>query len=622
MTTPPSIDRSAAVRWLMADLIQWHQRENKPDWWAHFRRLYALDDRDFIEDADCLGGLHLIGEVDRVKRSIVWRYEFPADQDHKFKVGDVVYDPHRSREPSGSTGKQVLHSAGTIVAIDEAAGTIDLQRGSRNEGSHPTALIPGKPYGTTQLEVALQRIAKELLADPGGLGDGQYLAVRRLLHRVPPALAGERSLESVIESLGASQAFIESAALLDRSPLIVQGPPGAGKTWALARAVIACAAAGQSVGLCAFKHESIKAMIGAIREALTDPTVARMLADGGVALRIMRKIGDAESVEEDESGFVTETESNPAIAAAIENRSHSIIAGTAWLFAREQLAERLDVLFIDEAGQISLATACAAATAARNVVLVGDPQQLAQPGKVIHPPLPSPAIDAHPFGAGASALSHVLAGRATIPASEGIFLDQTQRLHPEICEFISISMYDGRLVSADHCARRVIIDADGHQQAGIRWHPVEHVGNKLNSVEEVDAIRAIVRGFEGATRVAKDGTVVPLAPGDVMVVAPYNSQVNDLRAALPDCRVGTVDKYQGLEAPIVIVSLTASSSDDVPRGLEFLLSTNRLNVAVSRAQSLCIIVGSPSLLATRCNSVHQLELVNVLCRYVEMAEVL
>jgi uncharacterized protein len=148
------------------------------------------------------------------------------------------------------------------------------------------------------------------------------------------------------------------------------------------------------------------------------------------------------------------------------------------------------------------------------------------------------------------------------------------------------------------------------------------VGNKLNSVEEVDAIRAIVRGFEGATRVAKDGTVVPLAPGDVMVVAPYNSQVNDLRAALPDCRVGTVDKYQGLEAPIVIVSLTASSSDDVPRGLEFLLSTNRLNVAVSRAQSLCIIVGSPSLLATRCNSVHQLELVNVLCRYVEMAEVL
>lgn len=625
MTEPSTIDRAAAARWLMADLVQWHQREAKPEYWAHFERLLKHDDRDFIEDAECIGGLRLVGEVDRVDRSIVWRYEFPADQDHKFEVGDAVFDPHSARiavsgtaQREGATARP--RQAGTIMAIDEEKGTIDLKRGATSAASHPTALIPRGPIGTEELQLALRRVAGQLLADPSGLGAGPYLAVRRLLHRVPPTFVGGRTLASATATRDASANFIALASELDQSCLVVQGPPGAGKTWALARAVIQCVAAGQTVGLCAFKHETIKTMVKAIRDALLDPDVSRTLVEGGVPLRIMRRVSGDESISADKDGLVTEVKEPQRITAALAEESHRVVAGTAWLFAPEELDEKVDVLFIDEAGQMSLATACAAATAARSVVLVGDPQQLAQPGKALHPPLPSPASELYPFGAGASALSHVLAGRATIPPMEGIFLDRTQRLHPEICRFISDAMYDGRLESADHCAHRVIIHADGRREAGIRWHPVEHVGNKLSSSEEVEAIREIVRELEGASQVTKDGSIARLEPSDVMIVAPYNAQVNDLRAALPGRRVGTVDKYQGLQAPVVIVSLTASSADDVPRGLDFLYSTNRLNVAVSRAQSLCIVVGSPSLLAARCNTVRQLELVNVLCRYVEMAE--
>jgi len=271
---------------------------------------------------------------------------------------------------------------------------------------------------------------------------------------------------------------------------------------------------------------------------------------------------------------------------------------------------------------MSLANALAIATSAKSVVLVGDPQQLAQPGKGAHPLLPEPAEDFFPLASGASALEHVLAGRATIPTDEGIFLDITFRLHPEICKFISEAMYDGRLEHADNCRNRAITLASGQRETGVRWCPVEHDGNKISSPEEVAAIEQIVRQFEGSSITNKSGLTRPInSAHDIMLVTPYNSQANDLHRALPNLRVGTVDKFQGLEAPIVIFSLVASTSEDVPRGLEFLYSTNRLNVAVSRAKTLCIVVGSPRLHAAKCNSVKQLQLVNVLCKYAEMAQI-
>jgi superfamily I DNA and/or RNA helicase len=273
------------------------------------------------------------------------------------------------------------------------------------------------------------------------------------------------------------------------------------------------------------------------------------------------------------------------------------------------MAEGLDTLVVDEAGQLSLANVVAVAPAASNLILVGDPRQLAQPSK-----------GTHPDGAGASALDHVLDGATTMPSHVGLFLDRTWRLHPDICTFISEQVYDGRLEAEAHCSNQRVADGALLGGTGLRWLPVQHEGNRTSSVEEAEAVGEVYRALLGRDWTDHDGEQHTIGRDEILVVAPYNAQVRQLADHLPDeARVGTVDKFQGQEAPVVIVSLAASSAEDVPRGMEFLYSRNRLNVAVSRAKALCVMVGSPSLLDVRCRSVEQMRLANVLCRYVEMA---
>ena len=622
MTTSLGL-RDQSTKWLLADLLLWHQREARPDWWLYFERILTYEAQQFIDDADCLGGLELISEVGAVDKSIIWRFSFPSDQDYKFKIGDEVFDPmsaHHDAFHLGDGSDQKFPSpkkVGEIVFINETDGMIDLKRGKAQGLPTAVAFMPSARINDVVIRGALQRLAQVVIDDQSSSG-AIYRAARALLGLQKPKFRLGANLKPVVGEI-ASARFIRLAPLLDNSYLVVQGPPGSGKTWALARAVIECVIAGQTVGLCAFKHESLKSMVDAIVEAYRDPAIASQLKGSSKNLQIIRKVSTEKDFSEVAIAMTTETAKNQDVDEAIRAGTHQIAAGTAWLFTRSEMPE-LDVIFIDEAGQMSLANAVAVATAAKNLVLVGDPQQLAQPGKGSHPLMPEESSEFFPLGAAASALQHVLNYHETIPEDEGIFLDVSQRLHPDICGFISEAMYGGRLESATHCANRSIVMADGSRETGIRWCPIEHEGNKMYSTEEVDAIKKIVNQFVGATRTDRKGEVRTLSESDIMVVAPYNSQVNDLRIALPNCQVGTVDKFQGLEAPVVIVSLTASSSEDVPRGMEFLYSSNRFNVAVSRAKALCIVVGSPRLLAARCNSVRQLQLANVICRYVEMAK--
>jgi len=624
MTWTSEHSREAAARWLMADLLEWHQREARPEWLMHFQRIKEYDEQDFIESGDCLGGLSLVGQVGTIAKSNIWQFQFPSDQDHKFKEGDTVFDPQPARIElfTGIDDDQQfpeLVRVGEIVDIDDSQGTIDIKIGKAQKQPTATAFVQGPPITTTEIRRALQRLAQAVIDEPTSPSNVKHRGAIALLRRDQPQFRDGASLKPQADEL-ASDRFIRLAAKLDHSYLVVQGPPGSGKTWALSRAVLECVAAGQRVGLSGFKHETMKAMIDGIRDALKDPLVDSRLKGLVEPVRAIRKIESKEKPVIDPTGFVTEVTDNTDVDDALQLITHQIAAGTAWLFSRPAMPE-LDIVFIDEAGQMSLANALAIATSARSVVLVGDPQQLAQPGKGAHPILPEPADELFPIASAASALEHVLAGRATIPPDEGIFLDVSFRMHPDIRKFISEAMYDGRLENADHCRNRMITLANGQRETGIRWCPVEHLGNKTSAAEEVEAIKKIVRQFDGGTLTDKSGHSRPTeARNDIMVVTPYNSQANDLRRELPNLRVGTIDKFQGLEAPIVIVSLVASTSEDVPRGLEFLYSANRLNVAVSRAKTLCIVVGSPQLLAAKCNSVKQLQLVNVLCKYAEMAQ--
>jgi uncharacterized protein len=292
---------------------------------------------------------------------------------------------------------------------------------------------------------------------------------------------------------------------------------------------------------------------------------------------------------------------------------YQLAAGTSWLFARSQHHELFDLLFVDEAGQLSLASTAAAGTAAKSMVFLGDPQQLPQVTQA-----------EHPGGSGASVLEHLLQGESTITAGRGVLLTESWRMHPDVCAFVSERSYDGRLRSRDACAqRRVDAPVGALSRTGIRMLKVEHERRSQASPEEAQAIAAACRDLlDGATVTDDKGETAALLPGNIMVVAPYNLAVRLIEEAVPaGVRVGTVDRFQGQQAAVVFYALTCSSGEDVPRGLDFLFNANRLNVAVSRAECLAVLVHSPRLLDADCRTLDAMGLVDGVCRFGEMAEV-
>jgi uncharacterized protein len=249
--------------------------------------------------------------------------------------------------------------------------------------------------------------------------------------------------------------------------------------------------------------------------------------------------------------------------------------------------------------------------AADSIVLLGDPQQLEQPLQGTHPP-----------GVDSSALQHILDENETISPDAGLFLSETWRLAPAACQFTSELFYENRLKPHAGLERQRLISSTPFSGAGLWFVPVVHEGNQNRSDEEADVVRRIVNDLleSGTSWVNMGGVKSPIRPEDILIVAPYNAQVFNIADRLPKCRVGTVDKFQGQEAPIVIYSMAMSSPEDAPRGMEFLYSLNRFNVASSRARCACILVASPRLLEPECRTPRQMKLANVPCRYLEMAK--
>lgn len=325
-------------------------------------------------------------------------------------------------------------------------------------------------------------------------------------------------------------------------------------------------------------------------------------------MTIGQKPGDDHPVLDDP--FVTSVDKAAAMKKALKDGTIQIAAGTTWLLADKEMEDAVRVLLVDEAGQMSLANAVAVAHAAHSLALLGDPRQLDQPRKGVHPE-----------GAEVSVLEH-LSGRDshTIPPDRGVFLDRTRRLHPELCRFTSERFYDGRLQATVEVDRHVLKAESPFGGAGIRWWPVEHEGNQNESLEEVEAVRELFRRLLGgkARWVGGDGKERDLAIEDVVVVAPFNAQVRALKEGLPEgARVGTVDKFQGQEAPVAIYSMTSSTPEDAPRGMEFLYNLNRLNVATSRAKAQAIVVGSSALLRPACKTPRQMVIAAGVCALVE-----
>jgi uncharacterized protein len=379
---------------------------------------------------------------------------------------------------------------------------------------------------------------------------------------------------------------------LDDSVLMVQGPPGTGKTWTGARLAVDLLARGTRVGVAATSHKAINNLLAAIDEAADEC---------GASFRGWKKCGDSDDAYGSErvvSGKKLPNEEDGPIL---------LVGATAWHWAAEGEGDSVEVLFIDEAGQMSLADAIAVSQAGRSLVLLGDLQQLAHVSQ-----------GTHPLASGASVLEHLLGDRDTVPSDRGVFLDTSWRMHPDVCDFVSRAMYDARLASVAGTELQRI-DSPGLSGSGLRMMAVDHLDTRGRSIEEAEAIAAQVQLLLEGTWIDREGEVRGLTLDDILIVAPYNAQVQCLRSVLPDARVGTVDKFQGQEAPVVFFSMAASTGEDVNRGLSFLFSRNRLNVAVSRAQALTVVVCSPRLLSARCNSVDDMRLVNMLCRFADEA---
>lgn len=569
----------AEVRLITSQLIDFHRREQKPQWWKFFD-CKEMDLPSLIDDPECLGGLEQDPQHPPYpeKRSLVYTYRYP-EQDTKLRDG------------SGCTRLDIGKSV-SLLQVNTQTRTVTFKVGISGKVPPPPprlSLGPDAPLDDKALRGCVVEFAQSVL-----LADGKFPAVERLLSKEEPVVRGIEVGAPLLPETFSPDDVADLVARLDHSYLVIQGPPGTGKTFTGSHVIASLLAQGFRVGVASNSHKAIHNLLQGVMD------VARK--QGNAVRGFKKSRADSPETEFNAPEFDNSDkirDFNPSV--------HRLFAGTAWAFAGLPAAEPFEFLFIDEAGQVSLANVVAMGTRARNIILLGDQMQLGQPIQGVHP-----------GRSGESVLEYLLDGRATIPPSEGVFLPVTYRMHPAVCRFISDAVYDGRLRCADGVEHRRLVLTGRHHpvlaEVGLRFAAVDHSGNGQSSVEEAEVVAELYRSLlEQQVEFGKDPPR-SITSEDILVVSPYNLQVNLLQRMLgAGARVGTVDKFQGQEAAVTIVSMATSSGDELPRDIEFLFSKNRLNVAISRAKCLSIVVASPQLLSVRCQTPEQMALVNTLC---------
>ena len=562
---------------LLSAAISFHHREARPAWWALFDR--ALKDKeemdsfnDVVIPTNVLAGPWTISGRQKNHRRMITVEAEGIDLSHILDhehIPQLLYEyaPVGFKTIQGSTRgfieADIIDIDGSRVTFEESE-----KKSSGTWESVPMAVLPGAPIRTTYIE----RVLREELGQ-GVLQrkeNGQELFPKAawcdvLLRRTPRQKSGRLSAS------GNPTADITASLLdSDESYVAVQGPPGTGKTFVGAHVIAELARLGWRIGVVAQSHAVVEHLMNSV-----------MKLDSSIPLA---KRGQS-------------AKSQPAYHVedvsmwALSQLGGYVIGGTVWTYSRDDIRLLgLDLIVIDEAGQFSLANSLAVISAAKRALLLGDPQQL-----------PQVSQGKHPEPVNESVLSHILGKQKTMPNHLGYFLDITYRLHPKIAQAVSRLQYEDRLQADARCSKRSLRNIE----PGIHIVHVEHLGNTVSSIEEAEELLKRIPQLIGLdwTPVNGEGSpeaARPLTQSDILIVTGYNAQVRYLKAKLKaaklgNIRVGTVDKFQGQEAPVVFVSMVTSSSEDLPRGIEFLLSPNRLNVAISRAQWACYIISSPHL---------------------------
>jgi uncharacterized protein len=567
--------------WLLAHQVDYFDREAKSSWWEYFA-IRKMDDDELLEHKKVIWGLENPTKLPRKGQEVhpTFRYHFPP-QDSAIQEGDKVDDV------AGET-------FGTVIAVSYEAWTIDIR--IPETPRHIPRAVQQKPLiiPHNALADSLYQLAQEV--NKNGLVRTQFHIACQLLLKEKPRLKAHRGANLFKPGENHIEGAIRLAEDLDKSILAIQGPPGSGKTYTGAKMILALVQKKKKIGVTAVSHKAIRNLLAKVKSEADREKIK---------VTVAHKSDD--SFDEAKDG-VAPLRNNPQALEAVEN--FVVVGGTAWLWAREDAINSLDYLFVDEAGQMSLTYVLAASRCAKNLILLGDPQQLEQPQQ-----------GSHPEGSGVAALTHLLDGHQTIPPDRGIFIPTTRRLHPAICQLTSELFYEKRLNSMAGLEKQAIGGKTAFAGSGLLYVPVDHTGNQSKSTEEVAAVKRIVDDLmANGTWTSPDGKNRKLEPKDIAIVTPYNAQIAALETRLAGFAIGTVDKFQGQEAPVVIYSMASSSAEEAPRGMEFLYSPNRFNVATSRAMTLCILVASPKLFEPECHTVDQMRWANAICRYKELSK--
>ncbi len=573
------------VQELLAHFLEFHKREDRPMWWRRYDRQKKSTD-ELYDDLDCLTGLRRTNQSPySVNRSFAYQYAYDPDQDTKLDDGDTCLFLHDL-------------SSTYICDLDRQRGLLSVVMGKSKEA--PPAeitLVPDEKIHSRTLSDAIFEVALEWL-------DARMLpkALSDLLYRREPEIRGRKSGTPIVDSPDVVK-IAHAIGRMENTTLCIQGPPGCGKTYVATHTIVELLRQGKRVGIASNSHKAIEHLMEKVVEhaAETNTSIRAMKVGGSKVNTIKERLLKVEQVKSAGQFFAKD-----------DARQYNLVAGTAWCFSHEGATGAFDYLFIDEAGQVCLANVVSMSRSADNLILLGDQMQLEQPVE-----------GSHPGDSGKSSLEYILQEHATVPDNFGIFLGTTYRMHPDVCSVISDAVYESRIQPHSQTSKQIIGFSNSSvaeriaKVSGIVWVPVEHIGNSQASDEEVDRIDALMKDLRLCTYTDKDGNTKPVTLNDILIVAPYNMQVRKIANRISGAQVASVDKFQGREAPIVILSMCASDAGSSPRGMDFLFSMSRLNVAISRAQSIAFVVGNPNLTKTSCSTLSQMKLLNFFCQIVD-----
>ena len=581
--------KNAEVHSLFAWVLEFHRREKKPMYWKFFDRM-GLSDEELIDDMDCLALCKRTNKTPYKKtpksKSFIYEYAFDSNQEFKGICKKYII-LGKERDDGKNISVNIIKEDSNFDK-----GLIALQ--VSQELDKIITLIPDENIPVKPIPEAISKQAESFLR-----GNLVNTSITDFLMRNIPRIIGHQLGQPIVSSHNPSLRLLEilkAVRNLNNSYLAIQGPPGSGKTHTGKYVIAELLKLNKKVAISSNSHKVINHLL--------INTVKYCKEEGIKGYFACTKDTDERLTE-----LGVHICKNENIATYLQ--PNCVIGTTAWGFARKDLENTFDYLFIDEAGQVSIANLIAMSRSTKNIILMGDQMQLGQPSQ-----------GNHPEESGLSILDYLLHGTPTIPRSMGIFLGTTYRMHSSVNRFISDAIYESKLESDPDNDYQCIKVPDRYQgilkkEAGIIAAPVLHEGNTQASEEEVKKISILAHQLIGRTFTAKNRIERFINWNDILFVAPYNHQVNKLKSVLGEqANVGSVDKFQGQEAPIVFLSMCSSNANESARGMEFLFSKNRINVAISRAQCMAIVVYSPTLLKNSTSNLKQLEITNLFCKLV------